>query len=124
MLNDNASESGALDRAAEKYSQLINRFGQEFDRFWDFDKLESGVSFISNPFMEVDMRCIAEQLSAAFNLDAGEVEMEILTLQSDIHLKAHQGSSNFWCLVDPEKYKYCMHSSYESCLSFSFNLFV
>ena len=47
----------------------------------------------------------AEQISAAFNLDAGEVEMEIPMLQSDIHLKAHQDSSNFWCLVNPENYK-------------------
>lgn len=36
---------------------------------------------------------------------AAEVEMEILTLQNDIHLKAHQGSPHFWCLVDSEKYK-------------------
>ncbi len=67
------------------------------------------MSFISNPFMQADMTCIAEQLSAAFNLDAGEVEMEILTLQSNIQLKAPQCS---------------LHSIYESCLSFWFNLFV
>lgn len=29
VLNDNASASGALDKAAKKYSQLINRLGQE-----------------------------------------------------------------------------------------------
>lgn len=71
VLNDNAPVSGALDRAAEKYSQLINRLGQEFeDRFCDFDKLKPCVSFIPNLFIQVDMTCIAEQLSAAFNLDA------------------------------------------------------
>ena len=31
-------------------------------------------------------------------------EMEILTLQNDINLKAHQSAPNFWCLVDKEKY--------------------
>lgn len=88
-LNDNASASGALDRAAEKYSQLLIGLGQDFeDRFCDFDKLEPYVSFISNSFMQVDMTCIAEQLRAPFSLDVGEVEMEILSLQSDLHLKA------------------------------------
>ncbi|QQP40935.1 Hypothetical protein FKW44_015150 [Caligus rogercresseyi] len=38
--------------------------------------------------MNVDTTCIAEQLSEMLSLDAGQVEMEILTLQNDIHLKA------------------------------------
>lgn len=42
--------------------------------------------------------------SDAFNLVSSEVELEILTLQSDINLKAHQGATEFWKLVDPEKY--------------------
>lgn len=71
VLNDNASASGDLDRTAEKYSQLINRLRHGF---CDFGKLEPCVSFISNPFMQVDMICIAEQLHAAFNLDASEAE--------------------------------------------------
>ncbi|KAF3858826.1 hypothetical protein F7725_012027, partial [Dissostichus mawsoni] len=56
---------------------------------------EPCVSFISNPFMQVDLTCIAEQLSATFNVDAGHVEIEILTLQYDLHLKAHQDAPNF-----------------------------
>ncbi|KAF3856128.1 hypothetical protein F7725_016851, partial [Dissostichus mawsoni] len=96
MLHDNASASGAFDKAAEKYSQVINRLGQEFEnRFCDFGQLEPCVSFISNPFMQVDLTCIAEQLSATFNVDAGQVEIEILTLQNDLHLKAHQDAPNF-----------------------------
>ncbi|KAI4812243.1 hypothetical protein KUCAC02_023645, partial [Chaenocephalus aceratus] len=80
VLHDNASASGAFDKAAEKYSQVINRLGQEFEnRFSDFGQLEPCVSFISNPFMQVDLTCIAEQLSATFNMDAGQVEIEILT---------------------------------------------
>ena len=46
----------------------------------------------------------AEQLSYLFSLSATDVEMEILTLQNDINLKAHQSAPNFWCLVDKEKY--------------------
>lgn len=40
VLNDNASASGALDKAADKYAQVLNRLGQEFEnRFSDFDQL-------------------------------------------------------------------------------------
>lgn len=105
VLKDNASASEALDKNAEKYCQVINRLGQEFeDRFCDLDQLEPCVSFISNPFMNKDITDIAEQLSATFNLDAGQVEIEIVTLQNDLHLKAHQAAPNFWSLVDTEKY--------------------
>ncbi|KAF3833235.1 hypothetical protein F7725_026900 [Dissostichus mawsoni] len=109
VLHDNASASGAFDKAAEKYFQVINRLGQEFEnRFCDFGQLEPCVSFISNPVMQVDLTCIAEQLSATFNVDAGQVEIEILTLQNDLHLKAHQ--------------KHAQQLLYESCLPFWFNL--
>lgn len=50
--------------------------------------------------------CFAKQLSAPFSFDASEVVMEILTLQSDFHLKAHQRSPNFWCPVETEMYKW------------------
>ncbi|KAG7489523.1 general transcription factor II-I repeat domain-containing protein 2-like [Solea senegalensis] len=87
VLKDNASASEAFDKVAEKYSQVINRVGQEFEnRFCDLDQLEPCVSFISNPFMNVDISCIAEQLSATFSLDAEQVEIEIVTLQNDLHL--------------------------------------
>uniref|UniRef100_A0A8C6L134 DUF4371 domain-containing protein n=1 Tax=Nothobranchius furzeri TaxID=105023 RepID=A0A8C6L134_NOTFU len=106
VLNDNASASETFDKVVDKYSEVINRLGQEFEnRFHDFDQLEPCVSFISNPFVQVEIACIAEQLSATFSLNAGEVEIEIITLQNDLHLKAHQSEPNFWCLVDTEKYK-------------------
>ena len=40
--------------------------------------------FISNPFMQVDMMCIFEQLSEAFNWNIGELQMEIRMLRRDI----------------------------------------
>lgn len=101
---DNASASETFDKVAEKYSQVINRLGQEFEnRFCDLDQLEPCVLFISDPFMNVATTCIAEQLSATFTLDAGQVEIEIVTLQNDLHLKGYQAAPNFWCLVDTEK---------------------
>ena len=54
--------------------------------------------------MNIDTTCIAEQLSATFNLDAEEVETEITTLQNDLCLKAYQAAPNFWCFVDTKKY--------------------
>lgn len=49
--------------------------------------------------MQLDMTCIADmQLTTTFNLDADEVDIEIMTLQSDIHLKAHQDSLSFGAL--------------------------
>ena len=105
VLKDNASASETFDRVAEKYYEVIHRLLQEFDnRFCDLDQLEPCVSFIYNPFMNMDTTCIAEQLSATFNLDAQQVEIEIVTLQNDLHLKAYQAAPNFWCLVDTEKY--------------------
>ena len=61
MLKDNASASETLDKVAEKYCQVINRLGQEFeDRFCDLDQLEPCVSLISNSLMNVDITDIAE----------------------------------------------------------------
>lgn len=107
VLKDNTSASEAFDKVTEKYSQVIERLsrpGQEFEnRFCDLGQLEPCVSFISNPFMNVDTSSIAENLSATFTLDAGQVELEIVTMQNYLHLKAHQGTPNFGALVDTEK---------------------
>ena len=70
VLKDNASASEAIAKVTEKYSQAIERPGQEFEnRFCDLDQLEPCVSFICNLFMNVDISCIAKQLSAMFSLD-------------------------------------------------------
>lgn len=56
------------------------------------------VSFIVSPSMNIDTTCIAKQLN--FNLDANQVEIEIVTLQNELHLKAYHAASNSWCLAD------------------------
>lgn len=68
VLNNNASASGALDEAADKYAQVLNRLGQEFEnRFSDFDRLEPCVSHLKSFHVSVhDMHC----WTAKFNLDA------------------------------------------------------
>ena len=105
MLKDNVSASEAFDKVAENCCEVIHRLLQEFDnRFYDLDQLEPFASFIYNPFMNINTTCIAEQLSATFNLDAEKVETEIITLQNDLRLKAYQAAPNVWCLVDTKKY--------------------
>ena len=82
VLKDSASVSETFDKFAEKYCEVINRLGQVFENwFCDLDQLKPCVPFISNPLMNVDTTCFAEQLSATFNLDAQQVEIEIITLQ-------------------------------------------
>ncbi len=118
VLSDNVSASVAFDKAVEKYCQVINRLMKEFEnRFCDFERIEPCVSFISNPFMSVDITGTAENLSTTFTLDAGQVEMEIITLQNDLYLKAHLSNPNFWNLVDMEKYKsICTAAMKVACL--------
>ena len=118
VLSDNVSASVAFDKAVEKYCQVINRLMKEFEnRFCDFEQIEPCVSFISNPFMSVDITGTAENLSTTFTLDAGQVEMEIITLQNDLYLKAHLSNPNFWNLVDMEKYKsICTAAMKVACL--------
>ncbi|XP_069059006.1 general transcription factor II-I repeat domain-containing protein 2-like isoform X1 [Pleurodeles waltl] len=104
ILSENKAEAELLD--TEKYSRLLVRLNQEFtDRFSDLEQLEPCVMFTSNPFMEVDVSDISDKMSVLFNLDSATMEMEILTLQNDIELKARQSDIHFWSLVDAEKYK-------------------
>lgn len=65
--------------------------------------------------MEADMTCITEQLSTGFSLDGSEAEMELITLQM---LRWHSpqsppGLQNFQDLVDTQKYKGKLHSSWK-----------
>lgn len=55
VLKDNASAAEVFDKVTEKYSQVIERLGQEFEnRFCDLGQLEPCMSFVSNPFMIMD----------------------------------------------------------------------
>ena len=61
----------------DKYTDFLTRLGQEFsERFDDFEEIEPCVMFTSNPFMEVDVRDISEQVSVLFDLDCKPLEME------------------------------------------------
>ncbi len=72
-----------------KYCDLLSRLGQEFEeRFGDFEKM-------ANPFMELDIDNISKQMAELFDVSALEMEMEVINLQNNIHLKSQQHSPNF-----------------------------
>lgn len=48
MLNEDASASGAFNKAAENYFKVMNLKQESENRFYDSDQL--CVSFISRPF--------------------------------------------------------------------------
>ena len=53
-----------------KYCDLLARLGQEFsDRFGDFDKVEPCVTFMANPFMDVDISGLSGQMAELFCVD-------------------------------------------------------
>ena len=61
--------------------------------------------------MNIDTKCIAEQLHAMFNSDAAQMETEIITLQNDLMI--YQAAPIFWCLVNTKKVQWRMHNIYE-----------
>ncbi|XP_069498771.1 general transcription factor II-I repeat domain-containing protein 2B-like [Ambystoma mexicanum] len=103
MLTDNKASPELLN--IDKYSSLLSRLKEEFsDRLRDFERIEPCVMFIANPFLEVDVCELAEQMGELFNLNSCAMEMEIVSLQGDIQLKSRQSHTNFWSLVDYKEY--------------------
>ena len=93
-LAENEVAVGIVD--IDKYSDFLTRLGQEFnDRFNDFEEMEPWVMVTSNPFIEVDVGDISEQISVPFDLHCVPLEMEIIGLQNDIQLKSRQSAANF-----------------------------
>lgn len=57
-----------------RYCDLSPRLRQEFaDRFSDFEKLESCVTFAANPFRDVDASAISAQMAELFCVDPVEL---------------------------------------------------
>jgi len=72
------------------------------------------VSFVSNPLLQVDVRCVAEQLSAVQLgcWTGGDGNHNKMTSTS----KPHQSALNLWCLKDTES-RTGLHSRYGRFLS-------
>lgn len=87
-----------------RFCDLVSKLGQEFsDRFYGFEKLEPAETFIANLFLDVDISELSGQMTELFSV--GPLEMDIINLQNDVHLKFQQDSQHFWSLVEPDNYK-------------------
>ncbi|XP_069502334.1 general transcription factor II-I repeat domain-containing protein 2-like [Ambystoma mexicanum] len=80
-------ESAVYDK--DMYAEHLDLIRKDFEkRFSDFTIIEPVATFITNPFMETDVTDTASQIANAFRLSILDLEMEIITLQADLHLKA------------------------------------
>uniref|UniRef100_K7G575 DUF4371 domain-containing protein n=1 Tax=Pelodiscus sinensis TaxID=13735 RepID=K7G575_PELSI len=70
----------------KKLADAFNR------RFEELDVMEPIAMFVLNPFLQV------------FHLQSNGLNMEIITMQNDIELKVRAKDSDFWRMVNREKY--------------------
>ncbi|KAK5644427.1 hypothetical protein RI129_005727 [Pyrocoelia pectoralis] len=88
-----------------KNIELLENFHQEFERrFVNLNNLQPIFELISFPFGEFDNEDISSNLAHTFQLNSSYLEFEILTIQSDIILKARANDNNFWNLLPEGKY--------------------
>ena len=71
---------------------------REFDsRFQDFGHIEPVVNFFLNPFNNAaSPSATAVKISDVLGVPQGNLDLEILTLQSDLNLKTRRHENNFW----------------------------
>lgn len=105
-ISDELLKSAATHKFdKEKYYNEIVILLSEFEkRFQDFSRLDPIVTYMCNPFGNVDVEEITENIKSMFSLPLEE--NEVLLLQCDVMLKAHRSEStnNFWRLMDETKY--------------------
>ncbi len=86
------------------YCAHLDKVATEFNRrFKELDVMECIAAFVSNPFMPIDVEQVAAKFQEVFALSSG-VDMEIIVLQNDIELKARSRDSDFWGLVNRQKF--------------------
>jgi hypothetical protein len=83
----------------------LENLKEEFQRrFQEFSSIETVIQFVVNPFNAVDVSETATLTANLFQADVGELELEIINIQSDIVLQSYSKEKNFWKLVDGMKY--------------------
>ncbi len=86
------------------YCAHLDKVETEFNqRFKELDVMECIAAFVSNPFMPIDVEQVADKFQEVFALSSG-VDMELIDLQNDIELKARSRDSDFWGLVNRQKF--------------------
>ncbi|XP_069494446.1 general transcription factor II-I repeat domain-containing protein 2-like [Ambystoma mexicanum] len=103
-------ESVVYDK--DMYAEHLDLIRKDFEkRFSDFMIIELVATFITSPFMETDVTDTAAQISNAFRLNIPDLEMEIITLQADLHRKAKSSHTEIWAMVQKSKYPLLKQSS-------------
>lgn len=94
FLNDNA-EMRSYDFT--KFINEIEIVENEINlRFADFNEIEGISSFVNNPFQQnLNISEISKKISTLFDTDQPQIELEIINIQNNIHLKSINGE-NIW----------------------------
>lgn len=102
QLNSSVSINYDKNRYVDEIRHVITEFN---NRFQDFKKLDTVVLFMSFPF-DSNMKTeeIAKNLGAIFDLNSLVLEEEIITLQSDVFVKARASEDRFWKYLSEDKY--------------------
>ena len=87
----------------ENYFAHLDKVATEFNQRFELDVMECVAALVSNPFMPIDEEDVASKFQQVFDLSSG-VDMEIVDLQNYIVLKARSRDSDFWGLVNWEKF--------------------
>ena len=87
------------------YANQLNMILDEFNRrFADFSHVLPAITFLSNPFCNSDVTDTASHLGSIFKLNVSDLEMEIITLQTDVQLKSNAEHQEFWTLVNAKQF--------------------
>lgn len=84
--------------------ELQNLFEELERRFQDVKLIEPILVFMSFPFVEINIEEISATMSSKFNMNASDLEIEILKLQCDIPVKARASEKKFWNFLHEEQY--------------------
>ena len=81
-----------------KICDHLNKLDNEFHRrFQQADKMQDIIMFISNPFLQMEVGNLTAIFQQVFEHCSG-LDIEIITMQNDIELKALAREENFWDL--------------------------
>ena len=101
----NNNNTGECNEIIEMFCCELENFYQEFERrFENLNNFQPIFKFISFPFGEFDIEEIASIVAHSFHLNTSHLELEILTLQSDIFLNSRANEKHFWNIFQEEKY--------------------
>ena len=105
-IQDHLESYPTTNLPADKYVGEIGVVLKEFEtRFVELEKMQDIVLYLACPFRpDIDIKKTAVILSENLGIDKLGLENEIINLQNDILIKAHQGDSSPWKLVCREKY--------------------